>query len=153
MRPTLRRTPALGQVLAAALLLGQVAAAAEGGLRILPAVKVNQPGLTARQIVEKAREAAKRNGKGNAVFTFLRKARIEDLDSKGNIRKGYTKTYRAYTDGRDQELVKVDGKPASRQASGKSLANKPETVNDNADTWREKRKVAPIKVETWSQKT
>jgi outer membrane lipoprotein-sorting protein len=122
MRPTLRRTPVLGQVLAAALLLSQVAAAAEGGLRTPPAVKVNQPGLTARQIVEKAREAAKRNGKGNAVFTFLRKARIEDLDSKGNIRKGYTKTYRAYTDGRDQELLSVDGKPASRRQIAREQA-------------------------------
>ena len=157
MRPTLRRTPALGQVLAAALLLGQVAAAAEGGLRTLPAVKVNQPGLTARQIVEKAREAAKRNGKGNAVFTFLRKARIEDLDSKGNIRKGYTKTYRAYTDGRDQELLSVDGKPASRRLIAREqarnrkqqrryLARKTENganrsenlVTKNADLFREK---------------
>ncbi|MFL3667471.1 MAG: hypothetical protein ACJ06V_12910, partial [Verrucomicrobiota bacterium] len=91
-------------------------------LKVLPAVKVDLPELTARQIIKKASEAAKRNGIGETVFSFLRQADVEDLDSKGNIRKGYTKTYRAYTDGRDQELVKVDGKPASHQQVAREQA-------------------------------
>ena len=101
-------------LVAATILLSQAAMGDDDKLKVLPAVKVDLPGLTARQIIKKASEAAKRNGLGEIVFSFLRQAEVEDLDSKGNIRKGYTKTYRAYTDGRDQELVKVDGKPASQ---------------------------------------
>ena len=104
----------IGLLVAATILLSQAAMGDDDKLKVLPAVKVDLPGLTARQIIKKASEAAKRNGLGEIVFSFLRQAEVEDLDSKGNIRKGYTKTYRAYTDGRDQELVKVDGKPASQ---------------------------------------
>ena len=96
-----RQGLALGQLLAG-LILGQIATAAEDKLKALPAVKVDLPELTAPQIIEKAHEAAKRNGMGEAVFSFLRRATIEDLGSKGKIRKGYTKTYRAYTDSREQ---------------------------------------------------
>ena len=104
----------IGRLMAATLLLAQAAIGDDDKLKVLPAVNVDLPGLTAHQIIKKASEAAKRNGIGETVFSFLRQADVEDLDSKGNIRKGYTKTYRAYTDGRDQELVKVDGKPASQ---------------------------------------
>ena len=114
----------LGQLLAV-LILGQIATAAEDKLKALPAVKVDLPELTAPQIIEKAHEAAKRNGMGEAVFSFLRRATIEDLDSKGKIRKGYTKTYRAYTDRREQELIRVDGKPAShRQVAREQARNR-----------------------------
>ena len=112
-------------LVAATILLSQAAMGDDDKLKVLPAVKVDLPGLTARQIVKKASEAAKRNGLGEIVFSFLRQAEVEDLDSKGNIRKGYTKTYRAYTDGRDQELVKVDGKPAShRQVTREQARNR-----------------------------
>ncbi|MEC7812398.1 MAG: hypothetical protein VX598_06250, partial [Verrucomicrobiota bacterium] len=114
----------LGQLLAV-LILGQIATAAEDKLKALPAVKVDLPELTAPQIIEKAHEAAKRNGMGEAVFSFLRRATIEDLGSKGKIRKGYTKTYRAYTDRREQELIRVDGKPAShRQVAREQARNR-----------------------------
>ena len=115
----------VGRLVAATLLLAQAAMGDDDRLEVLPAVKVDLPGLTARQIIEKASGAAKRNGIGETVFSFLRQADVEDLDSKGNIRKGYTKTYRAYTDGRDQELVKVDGKPAShRQVAREQARNR-----------------------------
>ena len=119
-----RQGLALGQLLAV-LILGQIATAAEDKLKALPAVKVDLPELTAPQIIEKAHEAAKRNGMGEAVFSFLRRATIEDLGSKGKIRKGYTKTYRAYTDRREQELIRVDGKPAShRQVAREQARNR-----------------------------
>ena len=115
----------IGRLMAATLLLAQAAIGDDDKLKVLPAVKVDLPGLTAHQIIKKASEAAKRNGIGETVFSFLRQADVEDLDSKGNIRKGYTKTYRAYTDGRDQELVKVDGKPAShRQVAREQARNR-----------------------------
>ena len=116
-----RQCLALGQLLAV-LILGQIATAAEDELKRLPALKVDLPELTAPQIIEKAHEAAKRNGMGEAVFSFLRQATIEDLGSKGKIRKGYTKTYRAYTDRREQELIRVDGKPASRRRVAREQA-------------------------------
>jgi hypothetical protein len=116
-----RQCLALGQLLAV-LILGQIATAAEDELKRLPALKVDLPELTAPQIIEKAHEAAKRNGMGEAVFSFLRQATIEDLGSKGKIRKGYTKTYRAYTDRREQELIRVDGKPASHRRVAREQA-------------------------------
>ena len=112
----------IGRLVAATLLLAQAAIGDDDKLKVLTAVKVDLPELTARQIIKKASEAAKRNGIGETVFSFLRQADVEDLDSKGNIRKGYTKTYRAYTDGRDQELVKVDGKPASQRQIAREQA-------------------------------
>ncbi len=119
-----RQGLALGQLLAV-LILGQIATAAEDKLKALPAVKVDLPELTAPQIIEKAHEAAKRNGMGEAVFSFLRRATIEDLGSKGKIRKGYTKTYRAYTDRREHEMIRVDGKPAShRQVAREQARNR-----------------------------
>ena len=121
--PALPRTNlVLGQVLAAAFLFGQGTNAAESEPKTLPAVKVDLPGLTGLQIIEKAQKAAKRNGMGEVVFSFLRRATIEDFGSKGKLRKGYTKTYRAYTDGRDQELISVDGKQASHQQVARERA-------------------------------
>lgn len=115
----------IGRLMAATLLLAQTAIGDDDKLKILPPVKIDLPGLTAHQIIKKASEAAKRNGIGETVFSFLRQADVEDLDSKGNIRKSYTKTYRAYTDGRDQELLKVDGKPASdRQVAREQARNR-----------------------------
>ena len=109
----------LGRLLVTVLILGQTANTAEDKL------KADQPEWTARQIIEKAREAAKRNGMGETVFSFLRQATIKDLGSKGKIRKSYTKTYRAYTDRREQELISVDGKPAShRQVAREQARNR-----------------------------
>ncbi len=136
----------LGQLLSAALYLGQAAGTDDAS-----------DGLTALQIIDKAGEAAKRNGKGAAIFTYLRKARVEDIDSDGNTRKAYTKTYRAYTNGRDQELISVDGQPASPKQIGREreknrkqqrryLARSEESdsgrnenlINKNTDLFREK---------------
>ena len=115
----------LGRLLVAILILGQTTTIADDKLKALPTVKVDPPELTALQIIEKAHEAAKRNGVSEAVFSYLRQATIKDLGSNGKIRKSYTKTYRAYTDGRDQELVRVDGKPASdRQVARERARNR-----------------------------
>ena len=109
----------LGRLLVATLILGQTANTAEDKL------KADRPEWTAQQIIEKAHEAAKRNGMGETVFSFLRQATIKDLGSKGKIRKSYTKTYRAYTDRREQELISVDGKPAShRQVAREQARNR-----------------------------
>ena len=109
----------LGRLLVAVLILGQTANTAEDKL------KADRPEWTAQQIIEKAHEAAKRNGMGETVFSFLRQATIKDLGSKGKIRKSYTKTYRAYTDRREQELISVDGKPAShRQVAREQARNR-----------------------------
>ena len=83
---------------------------------LLPAVKIKIPSeLTVEEIIEKAREASKRNGQGDTAFKFYRKASFDELDSKGNIIEKNSKTYRAYTDDRDQRLRKINGRTATRE--------------------------------------
>ena len=55
----------LGRFLVAVLILGQTANTAEDKL------KADRPEWTARQIIEKAREAAKRNGMGETRIFFF----------------------------------------------------------------------------------
>ena len=82
----------------------------------LPPVNIKIPSeLTADEIIELAREASKRNGQGEAVFKFYRKASFDELDTKGNIIEKNSKTYLAFTDDRDQQLRKVNGRSATRE--------------------------------------
>jgi len=98
----------LGQTLFALALLGQADS--------LFAKDATLPdGLTVEQIIERTREASRRVGQGDEVFKFYRKASFDELDSKGNVVEKNSKTYRAYTDDRDQRLRKVNGRPASKR--------------------------------------
>ena len=82
----------------------------------LPPVSIKIPiELTVEEIIKRAKEASKRNGKGDSVFKFYRKASFDELDSKGNVVEKNSKTYRAYTDDRDQKLRKVNGRAATRE--------------------------------------
>ena len=71
-------------------------------------------GLTVGQIVKRAREASKQVGRGDVVFKFYRKASFDKFDAEGDVVEKNSKTYRAYTDDRDQELRKVNGRPATK---------------------------------------
>ena len=82
----------------------------------LPPVNIKLPSeLTVEEIIERAREASKRNGQGDAAFKFYRKASFDELDNKGNIIEKNSKTYRAYTDDRDQQLRKINDRKATRE--------------------------------------
>ena len=105
---SVRFLPALGQALFVFALLGQAARAEEKPVEL-------SDGLTAEQIIERTRDASKQTGKSNEVFKFYRQASFDELDSKGNVIEKNSKTYRAYTDDRDQELRKVNGRPASKR--------------------------------------
>ena len=105
---SVRFLPALGQALFVFALLGQAARAQEKPVAL-------PDGLTVEQIIERTRDASKQTGKSNEVFKFYRKASFDELDSKGNVIEKNSKTYRAYTDDRDQELRKVNGRPASKR--------------------------------------
>lgn len=105
---SLRFLPALGQALFVFALLGQAARAEEKPVEL-------SDGLTVEQIIERTRDASKQTGKSNEVFKFYRQASFDELDSKGNVIEKNSKTYRAYTDDRDQELRKVNGRPASKR--------------------------------------
>ena len=104
---SVRFLPALGQALFVFALLGQAARAEEKPVEL-------SDGLTVEQIIERTRDASKQTGKSNEVFKFYRQASFDELDSKGNVIEKNSKTYRAYTDDRDQELRKVNGRPASK---------------------------------------
>ena len=75
--------------------------------------------ITAEEIVEKMRDAEMRReatSKKSLVYTFLRNVVTEDLNSAGETTKRKTKTYRAFSDNRDQVLLKVDGrKPTPKE--------------------------------------
>ncbi len=82
----------------------------------LPPVNIKLPSeLTVEEIIERAREASKRNGQGDAAFKFYRKASFDELDNKGNIIEKNSKTYRAFTDDRDQQLRKINDRKATRE--------------------------------------
>ena len=69
-----------------------------------------KPPLNADQIVERARETAKRKGQHETVYTFLREVTVQDLDNEGKAAKETIKTFRAYTDEREQELLTINGR-------------------------------------------
>lgn len=72
-----------------------------------------KPPLNADQIVERARETAKRKGQHETVYTFLREVTVQDLDNEGKAAKETIKTFRAYTDEREQELLTINGRAAT----------------------------------------
>ena len=72
-------------------------------------------GLTVEQIIERSRKASRQVGQGDVVFKFHRKASFDEFDANGNVVDKNSKTYRAYTDDRDQELLKVNGRPATKR--------------------------------------
>ena len=84
--------------------------------------------ITAQDIVEKMRDAEmSREGKSkkSLVYTFLRNVITEDLNSAGETTKRKTKTYRAFSDNRDQVLLKVDGrKPTPKEAEADRKENR-----------------------------
>ncbi len=82
----------------------------------LPPVNIKLPSeLTVEEIIERAREASNRNGQGDAAFKFYRKASFDELDNNGNIIEKNSKTYRAFTDDRDQQLRKVNDRKATSE--------------------------------------
>jgi len=82
----------------------------------LPPVNIKLPSeLTVEEIIERAREASNRNGQGDSAFKFYRKASFDELDNKGNIIEKNSKTYRAFTDDRDQQLRKVNDRKATSE--------------------------------------
>ena len=84
--------------------------------------------ITAKDIVEKMRDAEmSREGKSkkSLVYTFLRNVVTEDLNSMGKTTKRKTKTYRAFSDNRDQVLLKVDGrKPTPKEVEADRKENR-----------------------------
>ena len=84
--------------------------------------------ITAEEIVEKMRDAEMRReatSKKSLVYTFLRNVITEDLNSVGETTKRKTKTYRTFSDNRDQVLLKVDGrKPTPKEVEADQRENR-----------------------------
>ena len=84
--------------------------------------------ITAEEIVEKTRDTEMRReatNKKGLVYTFLRNVVTEDLNSMGETTKHKTKTYRAFSDNRDQVLLKVDGrKPIPKEIEADQKENR-----------------------------
>ena len=70
------------------------------------------PELSAKEIVQRARETAKRKGTHETVYTFLREVTVQNLDSREEVGKQSSKIFRAYTDEREQELLQINGREA-----------------------------------------
>ncbi len=69
--------------------------------------------LDAEEIVRRAHATAQNKEKQKSVYTFLREVVLSDVDSKGRTSKKQTKTFRAYTNEREQELLTVNGRQAT----------------------------------------
>jgi hypothetical protein len=74
-----------------------------------------QPQLSADEIVQRAHETAKKKGKHESVYTFLRKVIVKELDNRARVAKETTKTFRAYTDEREQDLLTINGRGATAE--------------------------------------
>jgi hypothetical protein len=74
-----------------------------------------KPQLSADEIVQRAHETAKKKGKHESVYTFLREVIVKELDNKARVAKETTKTFRAYTDEREQELLTINGRDATAE--------------------------------------
>ena len=83
--------------------------------------------ITAEEIVENMRDVEMRRevtNKKGPVYTFLRNVVTEDLNSMGETTKRKTKTYRAFSDNRDQVLLKVDDrKPTPKEIEADQKEN------------------------------
>jgi hypothetical protein len=92
--------------------------------------------ITAEEIVEKMRDAEMKReatSKKSLVYTFLRNVVTEDLNSLGETTKRKTKTYQAFSDNRDQVLLKVDGRkptPKEFEADGKENRKRQRRILD-----------------------
>ncbi len=71
--------------------------------------------LSVDEIIERTRAAATAERPDEVPYQFLREVVIEELRKNGELKKRRTKTYRAYSDGRDQELLLVDGQPPTAE--------------------------------------
>ena len=71
------------------------------------------PSLSVDDIIQRARETAKRKDQHENVYTFLRAVLVEELDNNGKVAKKTLKTFRAYTDEREQELLTLNGQNAT----------------------------------------
>jgi len=84
--------------------------------------------ITAEEIVENMRDVEMRRevtNKKGPVYTFLRNVVTEDLNSMGETTKRKTKTYRAFSDNRDQVLLKVDDrKPTPKEIEADQKENR-----------------------------
>ena len=84
--------------------------------------------ITAKDIVEKMRDtemSREATSKKSLVYTFLRNVATEDLNPMGETTKRKTKTYRAFSDNRDQVLLKVDGrKPTPKEVEADRKENR-----------------------------
>jgi outer membrane lipoprotein-sorting protein len=83
--------------------------------------RVSSP--TADEILENVKASKKDLSAQGGQFTYLREANIYDLKTDGSVRKKTRKLYRAFTDGRDQQLLKIDGKEASARDRSKDRAH------------------------------
>ena len=83
--------------------------------------RVSSP--TADEILENVKASKKDLSAQGGQFTYLREANIYDLKTDGSVRKKTQKLYRAFTDGRDQQLLKIDGKEASARDRSKDRAH------------------------------
>ena len=79
--------------------------------------------LSADEILEKVKDPKKDLDTEGRQFTYLREANIYDLKTDRSVRKKTQKVYRAFTDGRDQHLLKIDGKKASARDRAKDRAH------------------------------
>jgi outer membrane lipoprotein-sorting protein len=114
--------------------------------------------LSADEILEKVKQAKVDHPAEGRQFTYLREANIYDLKTDGSVQKKTQKIYRAYTDGRDQYLLEINGKKASahdrakdrahnlerqqkflhRQSRQKSNKNNDDLMAKNMDLFRDK---------------
>lgn len=75
------------------------------------------------EILDKVRLTLKESRQDLPVMTYLRHSVITDLDADGKPQKVTRKTYRAYSDERDQVLVEVNGRPATQKEIDKDRAH------------------------------
>jgi hypothetical protein len=69
--------------------------------------------LSAEEIVRRARLTAKQREQHETVYTFSREVVLRELAQDGEVESETTKRFRAFTDQREQELLEVDGHPAT----------------------------------------
>lgn len=66
-----------------------------------------------QEIIDRAHAAAKHRPDGAAEFSFFREVVVKELNARGEVRDKTIKTYRAYTGGREQVLLSINGRPAT----------------------------------------
>jgi hypothetical protein len=71
------------------------------------------PAMEGEQVLDLLEEQLAHPPQPETVYTFLRRSVITTLKANGEPGKVVHKTHRAFTDGRDQVLLELDGQPAS----------------------------------------